>query len=375
MKLVDLTWVPYRIPFRAVFRTAHGTLSHRSGAIVTIRTDSGHVGHGEIAPLPEQSGQNLEEALSALPGLAQELRGRELANILRLLDAQNQDGRLSPALLCGLETALLDASGRASNQSIAGLLASGYPYEESHSPGSPRTSIPVNAVIGGETIEGTVERARAALKAGFTCLKLKLADASRTEIERVAAVRAAIGPAPSLRLDANEGWSFPQAVLILKQCAAYDIQYVEQPLPAGDLFSMARLRQTSPIPIAADEALTGLTSARRILDAEAADLLILKPQLAGGLGACRQIIHEATKRGVACVVTSTLEAGIGVAADLHLVSASPEVTLPCGLATLDLLEYDLLQEGLVIEQGYLAVPAGPGLGVKLDSFLPKEMMR
>ncbi len=364
MKLIDLTWTLYRLPFRAAFRTAHGTLSHRSGAIVTIRTDSGHVGNGEVAPLPTQSGRSLDETLNVLPGLARELRGREVAAILRFLETQNE--RLPSALLCGLETALLDAAGQADGQSIARLLASGYPREEKRLPTPPRTIVPVYALIGGETAERTIERARAALDAGYTSFKLKLTDPSDTEIERVAAIRASFGSGPRLRLDANESWNLSQAIRMLDRYAAYDIEYIEQPLPASELDQMAWLRRHSPIPIAADEALTGLASAQRILDARAADLLILKPQLAGGLQACRQIIRETSERGAACVITSTLEAGIGVAAALHLAAASPEITLPCGLATLDLLEDDLLQEGLPVEQGHLRVPPGPGLGVELD---------
>jgi L-alanine-DL-glutamate epimerase-like enolase superfamily enzyme len=149
------------------------------------------------------------------------------------------------------------------------------------------------------------------------------------------------------------------------RCAACNIQYVEQPLPAGDLTTMARLRAHSPVPLAADEALTGLREAQRVLAAGAADVLILKPQLTGGLQICRQLVWQASRCGIACVLTSNLEAGIGVAATLHLAAALPRVNLPCGLATLGLLENDLLLTELAIEQGYMAVPAGSGLGVAL----------
>lgn len=367
MKLAGLTWKPYRIPFCGPFVTAHGPLNNRSGALVTAHTDEGYTGTGEIAPLPEQSGASLGAALSALPGLIHTLRGRELGDILHFLAAQNEEGQLPSSLICGLEIALLDALGKARGQSIATLLASGYPYEEKHASASPRVCVSVNAVIGGAAIEKIVESARTAIKAGFTCLKLKLTDASQAAIDRVATLRAAIGPEVSLRLDANAGWNFEQALFLLTQCAPFDIQYVEQPMPALNLADMARLRISSPIPIAADEAVSDLNSARRILEAEAADVLILKPQLAGGLQSCRQIIQEASSRHVSCVLTSALEAGIGVAATLHLAAASPEVTLPCGLATLALLEDDLLQEDLAIEQGNMIVPAGSGLGVTLDT--------
>jgi L-alanine-DL-glutamate epimerase-like enolase superfamily enzyme len=221
-------------------------------------------------------------------------------------------------------------------------------------------------VIGGATIEAAVTAAQTASAAGFTCLKLKLTDASPATLERVAAVRAAIGPAPRLRLDANAGWTSEQAHVMLAHCAAYDIEYIEQPLSAYDLAGMAALRRVSPILLAVDEALTGLESARRVLQAGAADVLILKPQLAGGPRACRQIIREASAQHVACVITSTLETGIGVASALHLAAASPEITRPCGLATLALLADDLLQTSLPIHQGTLELPAAPGLGVRPD---------
>jgi L-alanine-DL-glutamate epimerase-like enolase superfamily enzyme len=398
MRISDLTWHVYRIPFRTPFVTAHGLFSQRVGVLVSVWTDAGYVGHGEIAPLPSQSGASLEAVLSALPGVARELRGYELGDKgnhlipthtgceVRCYALRDGDARSTclpaalvscsadaghrrwgeSALICGLETALLDAIGQARGQSVAALLASGYPLAEDCELGVPRTRVPVNTVIGGETIGLAVTQAEKAVKAGFGCLKLKVTEASEEEIERVAAVRAAIGPEPRLRLDANESWNIEQAREMLTRCAPYDIQYVEQPLPAEDLDGMARLRRVSPSPLAADEALTGLESARRVLDAEAADVLILKPQLAGGLLACREIIQLASERNVACVITSTLVAGIGVTAALHLAAASSAVTLPCGLATLDLLEDDLLRDELAIEQGCMAVPHGSGLGVILD---------
>jgi L-alanine-DL-glutamate epimerase-like enolase superfamily enzyme len=129
---------------------------------------------------------------------------------------------------------------------------------------------------------------------------------------------------------------------------------------------MRTLRQEIPIPIAVDEAVRNLESVYLVLDSEAADILVIKPQLAGGLRIAQQMIQAASERGVGCVITSTIEAGIGLAAELHLAAASPAVTLECGLATLPLLADDLLTEELPVRDGSLAVPTGPGLGVELD---------
>ncbi len=357
MKLTRLVWYPYRIPFKSPFVTAHGSLSHRQGALVHLQSADGRTGLGEIAPLPAFGGRDLAHALDPLPALAHELAGRELGAILRWLAEQND--QLPAALVCGLETAVLDLLAQERELSLAALLCEGAAL-------GPRQSIAVNAVLGGATIPQVLEQARTALAAGFNCLKLKVVGEEQSVLERVAAVRSALGPTPRLRLDANAAWQLAEATRILAHCAPYDIEYIEQPLPADDLAGMARLRRSSPIPLAADEALYSQASIRRVLDAEAADVLILKLQIGGSLSACRSLIQEASRRSVTCVLTSTLETGTGIAATLHLAAATPEITLACGLATLDLLEHDLLQEKLTPQGGMLAVPTAPGLGISLD---------
>ncbi|HEY1354539.1 MAG TPA: o-succinylbenzoate synthase [Ktedonobacteraceae bacterium] len=363
MKLADLTWQPYSLPLRAAFRSAHGSLVQRTGALVWVTTAEGVRGCGEIAPLPGQGRTDLDGVLALLEPLARALKGRTLADILAFLHCGSAQEQWPSSLVCGLEIALFDALGRASGQTMAALLAACAPDPCAQS--LPRAHVSVNAVIGGATIEQMVAQARAALAAGFSCLKVKLTGAWQEMLTCVQTLRSVCGPGVDLRLDANEGWSFEQASQFLACCAACAIEYVEQPLPAGDLALMARLRAHSPVPLAADEALTGLEGALQVLEAGAADVLILKPQLAGGLQICRQIVEQASRRGVACVLTSNLEAGPGVVATLHLAAALPRVTLPCGLATLDLLEDDLLLSGLVIAQGQMLVPTGPGLGVAL----------
>jgi len=356
MKIVQVSWRSYRVPFRGSFATAHGSTPAREGIIVQVTTDGGITGNGEIAPLPSFSKESLQDALGELPGLAARLSGKTLDEALDLLSGV---GCLASTRF-GLETALLDALGKAQSLGLSSLLApAGI---------TSRTKVPVNAVIGAKSLDDAIAEAQAAMHKGFTCVKLKVGMGSSIteEVERVAAIREAIGPATRLRLDANEAWSLEEATAILSRCLPYEIQYVEQPLKADDLAGMRQLRQAIPLLIAADEAVRGIESVERILDSEAADILVIKPQLAGGLRMTQQIIQVAAQRGASSVITSTLETGIGVAAALHLAAASLAVTLECGLATLDKLENDLIEETLPVLDGQMMVPAGPGLGLSLD---------
>ena len=358
MKIIDIQWRTYRLPFLHSFSTAHSVMTTREGIIVQVTTSRGGEGisgFGEIAPLPTFAGGSLADAHALLPALAARLRHKTLREALDLLYATE-----AASTLCGLEIALLDALGKAEGCTVSTLL--------SPAGSVPRAAVPVNAVIGARATKAAIATALNAKKKGFRCVKLKVGLGLNVneEIERVASVRDAIGPAMHLRLDANEAWHLEEAIAILSRCVPYDIQYVEQPLQAHDLVGMYTLRQAIPIPLAVDEAVYNQESAYLVLDSEAADILVIKPQLAGGLHVGQQIIQAAIERGVRSVITSTFEAGIGLTAELHLAAASPAVTLECGLATLHLLVDDLLIGDLPIRDGFLAVPTGPGLGVELD---------
>ncbi|GHO66059.1 L-Ala-D/L-Glu epimerase [Ktedonobacter sp. SOSP1-52] len=373
MQVQAIDLLPYRIPMLGGFTTAHGTFTQREGCLIKITTSGGIIGLGEAAPLPDFSGATFAETYAALNTLRDQLLQRDCVEAVSSLYPLLEEQGYPASALYGLECALLDAWGQHEGMSLHTLLAPAGTR--------PRANVAVNTVIGAATTEAVTQAAQKAIQAGFDCLKLKmgLSDHPEEEIKRVAAVRSAIGPQVHLRLDANEKWSQEQATTILEACTQYDIQYVEQPLRAFDLEGMYQLRQRVAIPLAADEAVYDLASTRRILDWQAADVLIIKPQLVGGLYPARSIIQTANAAGVRCVLTSSLEAGISLAATLHLAAASPEVTMECGLATLALLEDDLLTNRITIRDGLMPVPTTPGLGVQLDqaalaryTFIPSQ---
>lgn len=354
MMIRGVSWHPYRIPLRSHFATAHGARQWREGIIVEISTAPSITGAGEIAPLPEFGGASVDDVLASLPKMTAALREMTVKDALAVLDNNK-----SPAT-GGIEMALLDAQGKEQGASVGTLLApAGI---------EPRASVRVNAVIGARDAETAGQAARQAVKTGYRCVKLKVGieQDAEGEIARIARVREAIGADIALRLDANEAWDMTRALAVLSRCTVYNIQYVEQPLPGADIEGLRALRATVDIPIAVDEALDSLDSARALLADHAADVFVIKPQVVGGLLVTRQIIDEATASGVQCVISSAIESGVGLAALLHLVAAMPTVTLECGLATIDLLADDLIVEALPIINGEMAVPRGPGLGVTID---------
>lgn len=357
MRITAITMRPYRIPFRRPFVTAHGVLLAREGAIVTITTDEGISGHGDMAAVPEFAGPLLPELLAATHDAARVLVDQNFLFALAHVHDGVMNGTILGPVCFALETAIYDCMGRRSGQSIAQVELP-----------EPSNEVSVNFVIGEPSLAGAIAAAQRAMADGFGCVKLKVGVASDldAEYQRIAAVRAALGPTINLRLDANEAWSLNEATAILTRCADLAIQYVEQPLHRTNVTGMRFLRRRVAVPIAADEAVSDLASIFPLLAAGAADILVLKPQMLGGWFACQLAATAAVQFRKRIVMTSALESGIGVVATLHLAAAMPLLTLACGLATLDLLEDDLLFAGLPIVHGAMAVPTGSGLGVTLD---------
>jgi L-alanine-DL-glutamate epimerase-like enolase superfamily enzyme len=199
------------------------------------------------------------------------------------------------------------------------------------------------------------------LREGYACFKLKVGLPD--DPDRVAAVREAVGPWPALRVDANGAWSVDAAVQAIRRLEEYDLEFVEQ--PCRSLRELAAVRQRVSTPVAADESVASLRELRRAVELEACDVLNVKLAGAGGFKPARELLREARFNGLGAFLSSTLDGPWGIAAALQL-AAAEELTLACGLATLDLFDSPVAAALPRPRGGTLSVPPGPGLGVSID---------
>ncbi|MDE3094506.1 MAG: o-succinylbenzoate synthase [Chloroflexota bacterium] len=358
MKVVELRWTPYRIPFVAAVGTAHGAWSVREGAIVQLRTGDGAIGAGDVAPLPSHGTADIAACLALLDDIAPRILGTAIDDVPSRIDALVPDDAPFAPLRCALETALLDATARAAGVSVARLLTP-----------DPARDVAVNALVDAAPCAAAAAAAARARAAGFRDIKLKVGMAASVaeETARVAAVRGAAGPAARLRLDANGAWTEEQAIARIRAMEPYAIDLVEQPIPPGDIFALRRVREAVPVPVAADEGAASLAAVRALIEARAVDAVVVKLPVVGGPRLAREMIALVTAAGVAPVVTSAFESGVGVAAALQLSATLPRPARACGLATLGLLADDLIAEQLRVDGGRMALPGAPGIGVTVDA--------
>ena len=356
MRVVRVAWLPFRIPYVAPFTTAHGSEQARLGAIIRVTADDGRVGLGEAAPLPAFGGGTLDDTLAQIAKLASRIAGHDLDAALALLDRLDYAEAGMSAAACGFDTALLDVKAQVAGLPLAKLLDL-----------RAAAAVPVNAAIGAVDISAACRAAGQAVQAGILCVKLKVGvmGTGEAELARIAAVRATLGADIRLRIDANAAWDVPEAIAIIRAAERYQLELVEQPVAAFDLAGMALVRASVHTPIAADESVGGPEQAAQVIAAGAADVLVIKPMMAGGLRRSRAIIAQAQLAGLQTLVTTTIDAGVGAAAALHLAATLP-TPLACGLATGTLLVGDLLVQPIVVRNGALYVPDQPGLGVRID---------
>src|SRR5690606_14539488 len=215
--------------------------------------------------------------------------------------------------------------------------------------------------------EDAAHDALLAVAAGFSCVKLKVGMEAtiEAEVQRVMAVRDAIGPETRLRLDANGAWgSEDNAIATIRALEAHDIELVEQPIPPGKFDALDRVRTAVATPIAADEAVVDYETAEQAI--RSADAVVLKPMRLGGPSVTRYLAQYAAASGRHVVVTTNIDAGIGAAMALQVAASLLDDGRAHGLATASLLEHDLLRTPLAVERGAIRLPAAPGIGVELD---------
>lgn len=217
-------------------------------------------------------------------------------------------------------------------------------------PAPVRDRVPVNVTVPAVGPEA----ARAIVAAsGCTTAKVKVADpgqAPAEDLARVEAVRDALGPLGRVRIDANGAWDVDTATRMLRDLARFDLEYAEQPV--ATLEEMALLRRRVDVPLAADESVRTAEDPLRVAGLEAADLVVLKVQPLGGV---RAALAVAESCGLPVVVSSALETSVGLSAGLALAAALPELPYACGLATLALLEGDVVADPLAPVAGALRV--------------------
>lgn len=360
MKIKKIEIYSFDIPLASPFRIAIGTMYAANEVVIKVITDSGLYGIGEACPFPSITGETQESNIAAAKAIREILLDKDPLNLEGLIDGIGNIVHSNPSAVAAYDMALYDLLGKAAGLPLYKLLG-GY-----------RSSFETDITTGLNTPEKMVESVKKSLALGYRQIKIKVGEDPDLDVKRVEAVREAIGPDIPLRIDANQGWSVPQAISALRRLEPYKIQFVEQPVKASDLAGLKKVREQSPVPIMADESLFLPPDAIKLIKQEACDYFNIKLMKAGGILNSLKIAHVAAAANVQCMVGCMLETRLGLTAAAHLVASQKNIIF----ADLDgnsEHKIDPIVGGIKIEKGTIYLPEAPGLGCDVDPAFLKKM--
>ncbi|MFY9915728.1 MAG: dipeptide epimerase [Nocardioidaceae bacterium] len=336
------------------FITALRSTTTVETTVVELRTADGSVGFGEAPQVWRVTGESLAGAEACLTGpLRDVVVGRSVGDLHDLLVVTSVAVVGNYGAKAAIDVALHDLAARRLGVSLPRLLGT-----TRHRVGTDVT-VPAGDAdqLGADAAKRTSE--------GFEVLKLKVGTDATTDVARVRAVRAAVGPDVIIRVDANQGWTARQAIAAIHalEDSGTDLEFVEQPVAADDVEGLAAVTAAVDTPVMADESCFGLRQLSALVERHAVDLVNVKLAKCGGLRVARAMLELAAAHGVGTIVGSMMEGPIGVGAAASLVAAHP-TTLTSDLDAAWWIGSSPVIGGLAYDGGVVVLPDAPGLGIE-----------
>jgi O-succinylbenzoate synthase len=352
MKLQEIELRTIHLPLVRPFRTSFGTQTSREVLMVKVTNENGTVGWAECVAMSEPL-YSPEYVIGCL-----DFMKRFLIPALRdkhSITAEDVPVDLKPFLggqmaKAALETATLDAQLKDQGISLAKYL------------GATKTKVECGVSVGiANNLDELVEEVKSYVDAGYRRIKLKIEPG--WDYEAVKTIRQ-IYPDIPLQVDANQAYSRSDGKLLAK-LDEFNLLLIEQPLDEHDILGHAMLAKEVKTPICLDESIISLQSAQDALALEATTVINVKPGRVGGYIESKKIHDLCLDKKIPVWCGGMLETGIGRAANLAL-AALPGFTLPGDTSASSRYFKQDITTPFVMNDGYLTVPTGPGIGVEPD---------
>jgi L-Ala-D/L-Glu epimerase len=362
LKIKDVEIYYFDLPLVAPFRISIGEQSAANDLLIRVVTDQGIVGIGEACPFPPITGETQSTNAAAAAAIRNMLIGKDPLAVDAALREIGALVHSNPSAVAAYDMALYDIMGKVAGLPLFRLFGGG------------RNQFETDITTGIDTAEAVAAETKKNAGLGYKTLKVKVGIDPDDDITRIQAVREAIGYDINVRIDANQGWTVPQAIYTLRKLEKFKIQLVEQPVVASDIAGLKEVRQASPIPIMADEACFLPADALKLVRAEACDYFNIKLMKAGGIANAVRIAHIADAANIRCMVGCMLESNIALTAAAHVVASQANIIY----ADLDgNAEHTVnpVLGGMTVKAGIVTMPETPGLGCDIDPAYLKKLKR
>lgn len=353
MKIIHTDIYRFSIPMEP-FVIATGTMDFAQNVFIRIHTDTDLWGVGECSAFPMIVGETQETCLAMAKDFARVWKGKDPLDIsTRMQDLHNYTSH-NPTIKSAFDMALYDLSAKNGGQPLYKFL------------GGTKRKVETDMTIGIGTPDEMCSLATKYQQQGATILKIKLGKKPGEDLQRIRQIRKVVGEKMTIRIDANQGWSFNEAIECLNGMKELNIEFCEQPMRTWYDDQLPELRKLSPIKIMADESCYNHHDARKLINSESCDYINIKFAKSGGINEGLNIHETAQKAEIPCMIGSMLESRIALSANLHFAYACQNVKYfdldTCLLGHLA----DPVIGGVSYKGYFLDIPETPGIGADAD---------
>jgi L-Ala-D/L-Glu epimerase len=355
MKISQIEIFKLNIPLKEPFIISLETITHAENILVKIWTDTGIYGLGECSPYKTIAGESQESAFEIAKLLAKTIQNTNPLAIENRLFEMDKVLLGNRCIKSAFDMALYDISAKVAQLPLYALLG-----------GENNRSIHTDMTVSIGTPKTMADNALRFQAQGFEAIKLKVGRGAQADIERVKAVRKAVGKTMPLRIDANQGWTEMEAMMALQGMADLDIEHCEQPIHYRNIKGLATIRRKSPIPIMADESLCDPIDAMQLVSAEACDYFNIKLAKSGGIFNTLRIIAIADAANIPSQAGGFSESRLATTAFAHIVMARRNI-VHFDLDSALMLSEDPILGGIVYEKGgKITLPETIGIGTDIS---------
>lgn len=305
-KIKNVLIEPINIPLNESFKIATGTKYNIENVLLTVQLENGIEGYGEAAPLEPINGENQATVLATLKSCHDFLIGQDVADYRQISKHLKSVFWAQITARCAIEMALIDAFTKTLNIPLYKFLGGAVETLE--------TDYTID-IVAPEVARANAEKL---MKKGYRTIKTKVGKNLIQDIDRLLAIRQG-APECKLMLDANQGYTAPQAVHFLNELDKNNIRPVifEQPVIKHDLMGMKFVKEHTSVPIAADESVFTSADAIRIVQTGCADLINIK-LMKSGIVESLDIAAIARSANIGLMIGCMLETKLGLSCSVHL---------------------------------------------------------
>ena len=343
------------IPLIEPFITSLGTDYTADNVLVRIHTKEGIIGFGECSPYMPINGESQETCMVVGELFAKALIGHNALDIEGAVKLMDSIIYANGSIKSAFDIALYDIASQHAGVPLYKFIG-----------GKNDKTIITDYTVSLAEPEVMAVQALKILSQGYPAIKVKLGKDGKKDVVRMKAIRAAVGPAIPLRIDANQGWGVEEAIETLKALAPLDIQHCEEPIARWNYLSLPRVKKESPIPIMADECCGDDHDAERLIALDACDYFNIKLGKSGGIFKALKMARLAEAAGLHLQVGAMIESRLAMTAFAHFALSSPNI-VHFDFDTALMLREDPVMGGIVYkENGVVEVPEAIGLGATIS---------